>query len=91
MKGSTHSFKLRSHNAAIVFIVIHILPWINAMLDFICIDIIELRRTQNNRKIQNEKFLFTVGFEPTTFIFIVRLFPTTGLVFYSILVQQPIS
>ena len=37
------------------------------MVDFICIDYLELLGTRVERKLQNEKFLPTVGFEPETF------------------------
>ena len=39
----------------------------NFMIDFICMDVVELHGAQRNRKLQDESFLPCVGFEPTTF------------------------
>ena len=37
-----------------------------ATVDFICIDWFEVSATWRERELQNEKFLPTAGFEPTT-------------------------
>ena len=42
-----------------------LLPWMNVMLDFICMGPVELRGAWNKRKLQNEKTLSIVEFEPT--------------------------
>ena len=51
----------------------HILPLMNDMLDFIWVDLVDLREAGGKRKIQNETFLPTVRFELTTLRFVVRV------------------
>ena len=41
----------------------HQLPRMNVKFDFICMQPVQVRGTRNQRKYQNEKFLFTIGFE----------------------------
>ena len=67
----------------IILISMHLLPWTNVLLNFICMDAVELQGTWNvkqtrpNKKMK--KFLPTVGFEPTVLIIIVRLAPPTTI------------
>ena len=42
---------------------LHVLPRMNGMLNFICIDLVDLWGTMSKQNILNEKFLSTVGFE----------------------------
>ena len=52
----------------------HYIPRMNVMLDFICIGLVDLRWAHGKRKkkIQDEKFLPTVGLGPTFLRFVVR-------------------
>ena len=43
----------------------HLLPRMKFMLDFICMGPVELLGARNKLKLQNEKILSSVGFEPT--------------------------
>ena len=51
----------------------HLLLRMKVMLDFNYMDSVKLRNTREGEQVQNYKFLPTVGFEPTTLIFVVRL------------------
>ena len=43
----------------------HLLPRINVIFYFICRGAVELPGARKKRKLQNEKFLSIMGFEPT--------------------------
>ena len=54
-----------------IFLSKHLLPQMNVMLDFICMDSVELQDHKGSEKIQKEKFFFIVGLQLTTLRFIV--------------------
>ena len=64
-----HQFKLLLTYAAIfknyLSLSMQLLPRMNIMLDFFCIGPVEQPEAGNKRKLQNEKFLSSAGFEPT--------------------------
>ena len=49
----------------IILLSMHLSPRMTIVLDFICMGSVELRGTSSKRKLQNETFSSTVGFEPT--------------------------
>ena len=54
---------------------LHVLPRMNAMLDIICMGSVDLQLGTLGKRTEkkNEKFLLTMGLEPTTLRFVVRV------------------
>ena len=71
VKASAHSFKrftsqLLKLSFSLSLSLCTYIPRVDVMLDFICM---EPQERVESDKIQNEKFLLTVGLEPTTLSF----------------------